>query len=95
MIIRINVSTVRLVGRSTQGVRLMNPYGEDRLVSIAKVEREEEVLVEGDGGDGDLVENLGTGIEAAADADLADEDLEGFEGDESEISGEDDPETVH
>jgi DNA gyrase subunit A len=70
MIIRINVSGVRLVGRSTQGVRLMNLHGEDRLVAIAKVEREEEVLVEGigvdegiggnggndgnDGGDGDL-----------------------------------------
>jgi DNA gyrase subunit A len=98
MIIRINVSTVRLVGRSTQGVRLMNPYGEDRLVSIAKVEREEEVLVEGDGGDGDLaeelggVENLGAGIEAVADTDLADEELESFEPDEPD---EDDPETVH
>ena len=52
MIIRINVSGVRVVGRSTQGVKLMNLSAEDRLVSIAKVEREEEALVEGEGGDG-------------------------------------------
>ena len=100
MIIRINVSGVRLVGRSTQGVRLMNPYGEDKLVAIAKVEREEEVLVEGDGSDG----NGGNGgdgepvtevfapeleLEAAPEEDfeepLEDEDLGDDEG----------PETVH
>ena len=52
MIIRINVSGVRVVGRSTMGVKLMNLSADDRLVSIAKVEREEEALVEGEGGDG-------------------------------------------
>jgi len=50
MIIRINVSGVRVVGRSTMGVKLMNLSTDDRLVSIAKVEREEEALVEGEGG---------------------------------------------
>ncbi|HEX7181728.1 MAG TPA: DNA gyrase subunit A [Thermoanaerobaculia bacterium] len=58
MIIRINVSGVRVVGRSTQGVKLMNLYGEDRLCAVAKVEREEEAMAEvggaDDGGDGDL-----------------------------------------
>jgi DNA gyrase subunit A len=52
MIIRINVSGVRVVGRSTMGVKLMNLSTDDRLVSIAKVEREEEAMVEGEGGDG-------------------------------------------
>ncbi len=96
MIIRINVSGVRLVGRSTQGVRLMNLYGEDRLVAIAKVEREEEVLVEptegmegieGNGGDDPLAEVFAPELEleAAPEEDLDDEPLD----------DEEDPETVH
>jgi DNA gyrase subunit A len=101
MIIRINVSGVRVVGRSTQGVRLMNLSGEDRLVSTAKVEREEEALVEANGGDGgngdgDLAETLEPELLLEAipedDLDLEGEEGEGFEGDE----GEDEPdETVH
>jgi DNA gyrase subunit A len=96
MIIRINVSGVRLVGRSTQGVRLMNLQGEDRLVAIAKVEREEEVLVEGDGEDGgdgnggDLTAEAFAPelvLEGAPEEDLGDEPL-----DEAEDEG---PETVH
>jgi DNA gyrase subunit A len=99
MIIRMNVSGVRLVGRSTQGVRLMNLSGEDRLVSTAKVEREEEALVEaanggdvGDGGDGDgdLVETFEPELllEASPEDELeAEEELE---------DGETEPdETVH
>jgi DNA gyrase subunit A len=56
MIIRINVAGVRVVGRSTQGVKLMDLEGEDRLVAVAKVAREEEEELEvaaggpGDGG---------------------------------------------
>jgi DNA gyrase subunit A len=102
MIIRINVSGVRVVGRSTQGVRLMNLAGEDRLVSTAKVEREEEALVEatgGDGGDGDgdLTETLEPELllEAAPEDDL---DLEGDEGEsfeEDEGDGGPPDETVH
>ena len=95
MIIRINVSGVRLVGRSTQGVRLMNLYGEDRLVAIAKVEREEEVLVEGNGDGGDGIDGeaqafapeleLEAAPEDLADEDLTEEDLhsEDTEGDET------------
>jgi DNA gyrase subunit A len=101
MIIRINVSGVRLVGRSTQGVRLMNLHGEDRLVAIAKVEREEEVLVEGDGsdggdggngGDGDLVaEAFAPELMLEATPEEGDEDLT-----DDNLDPEDDgPETVH
>src|SRR5215210_1157850 len=102
MIIRINVSGVRVVGRSTQGVRLMNLAGEDRLVSTAKVEREEEALVEangGDGGDGDgdLAEVLEPELLLEAipedDLDLEAEEGEGFEDDEGDGGPPD--ETVH
>jgi DNA gyrase subunit A len=50
-IIRINVDATRVIGRSTQGVKLMDLGGEDKLVAMAKVaEREEEEAVE-EGGD--------------------------------------------
>jgi DNA gyrase subunit A len=42
MIIRLNVSNIRLIGRSTQGVRLMDLEGEDRLVAVAKLEEQDE-----------------------------------------------------
>jgi DNA gyrase subunit A len=51
MIIRINVAGVRLVGRSTQGVKLMDLEPADRLVGVAKLAGEEE-LEGGDGGGG-------------------------------------------
>ena len=99
MIIRMNVSGVRLVGRSTQGVRLMNLSGEDRLVSTAKVEREEEALVEangGDGGDGegDLAETFEPELLLEA---SPEDELEGLEGEEELEDGEPEPpdETVH
>ncbi len=96
MIIRINVSGVRVVGRSTQGVRLMNLSGEDRLVSTAKVEREEEALVEADGGDGDgdLAETLEPELmlEVAPEDEL---DLEGEEGESFEDDEGEPDETVH
>ena len=40
MIMRINVAGVRLVGRSTQGVKLMDLEPEDRLVSMARLAEE-------------------------------------------------------
>ncbi|MGB6851822.1 MAG: DNA gyrase subunit A [Thermoanaerobaculia bacterium] len=46
-IIRINVEGVRLSGRSTQGVKLMDLGDKDRLVAVAKLgEQEEEVDLE-------------------------------------------------
>ncbi|HEY9423113.1 MAG TPA: DNA gyrase subunit A [Thermoanaerobaculia bacterium] len=53
MIIRLNVSGVREVGRSAQGVRLMNLYEEDRIVAVAKLaEQDEETEIELAKGDG-------------------------------------------
>jgi DNA gyrase subunit A len=50
MIIRTAVDAIREIGRSTQGVRLINLEGEDRLVAIAKVVEREDV--NGEGGEG-------------------------------------------
>jgi DNA gyrase subunit A len=47
MIIRLNVSGVREVGRSAQGVKLMNLYDDDRIVAVAKLaEQDEETEIE-------------------------------------------------
>ncbi len=105
MIIRINVSGVRVVGRSTMGVKLMNLSTDDRLVSIAKVEREEEAMVEGEGGGSPALLEAGEiepelELEAADDmtdlGDLGDfTDLDEDDGNEDD-GGEGGPdETVH
>jgi DNA gyrase subunit A len=39
--IRINVKNVRVMGRTTQGVRLMNMSGEEKIVGVAKIVSEE------------------------------------------------------
>jgi len=47
-IIRIQVADLRVIGRSTQGVKLMDLEGEDRLVAVAKVaERESDAETNG------------------------------------------------
>jgi len=48
-IIRIHVGDIRVIGRSTQGVKVMDLEGEDRLVAIAKV-------AERDNGEGEAEE---------------------------------------
>lgn len=40
--LRINMQDVRIMGRSTQGVRLVNLHGQDHLVAIQKIEHIEE-----------------------------------------------------
>ncbi len=52
MIIRINVAAVRLVGRSTQGVKLMDLDPGDRLVAVASLAEEEKLEGDGEGGPG-------------------------------------------
>ncbi|WP_395802645.1 DNA gyrase subunit A [Daejeonella sp.] len=42
IVIRIGVSDLRVMGRATQGVRLITLKGDDSIASIAKVEHEEE-----------------------------------------------------
>jgi DNA gyrase subunit A len=100
MIIRLNVSNVREVGRSAQGVKLMNLDPEDCIVAVAKLaEKDEEteiVLAKGDGGPVPAEMELEAGDEPddADDSDdlaILDDDAD-FEGDGDD---EDDPETVH
>ncbi|HSK75592.1 MAG TPA: DNA gyrase subunit A [Thermoanaerobaculia bacterium] len=101
MIIRLNVSGVREVGRSTQGVRLMNLDAEDQIVAVAKLaEKDEETEIElakSEGGDGPMAAELE--LEATDEpeemggvVDVADL---GF-GEEPEEEPEDEgPETIH
>jgi DNA gyrase subunit A len=103
MIIRLNVSGVREVGRSAQGVRLMNLDAEDRIVAVAKLgEKDEETEIElakSDGGDGPMAAELEL---EAADEELEEDLLLDAAGDLGEVdeTGEEDaedegPETVH
>lgn len=47
IVIRIAVSELRVMGRATQGVRLISLKGDDEIASVAKVEHEEEPELEG------------------------------------------------
>jgi DNA gyrase subunit A len=54
VIIRIAVSELRVMGRATQGVRLITLKGNDEIASVANVEHEEDeeiTLTEGEGGE--------------------------------------------
>jgi len=62
-IIRLNVSGVRVIGRSTQGVKLMDLDEEDRLVAAAKLAERDEELPEGEEGEGGEGEGEGEGGE--------------------------------
>ncbi|HEX4964872.1 MAG TPA: DNA gyrase subunit A [Thermoanaerobaculia bacterium] len=101
MIIRLNVSGVREVGRSAQGVRLMNLDEGDRIVAVAKLaEKDEETEIE-------LAKDEGGPMPAeleleAVEGDETDDvlealDIAGFEADDEEgDEGEGGPdETVH
>jgi DNA gyrase subunit A len=47
VMIRLRMDDLRVMGRATQGVRLINLKGNDTIASVAKVPRsEEEVVVE-------------------------------------------------
>ena len=99
MIIRLNVSGVREVGRSAQGVRLMNLDPEDRIVAVAKLaEKDEETEIElakGDGGP--MAAELELEAAEEGDDDLQILDTAGFEeaGDDEEDEDGGPDETVH
>ena len=46
MAIRLPVSDLRVMGRATQGVRLINIKGNDSIAAVAKVMKEDEQLPE-------------------------------------------------
>jgi DNA gyrase subunit A len=66
--IRLNVSTISLLGRATQGVKVINLKGDDQIASVARVEVEstDEISVDED-------ENLDNDMENLT---LSDDDLE-------------------
>ncbi len=75
-IIRLNVEDIRVIGRSTQGVKLMDLEGEDRLVGVAKLAESDDEDGDGghgsDGSDGESTESAETieaieGIESESD----------------------------
>jgi DNA gyrase subunit A len=47
--IRMNVANLRVMGRATQGVRLINLKGNDSIAAVAKVVKEEEEIASEDG----------------------------------------------
>ena len=74
--IRMEVSDLRVMGRATQGVRLINIKGNDSIAAVTKVMREEEV-VEGIEGETDDLEN-------ATDTIVQDEETETTEEEKTE-----------
>jgi DNA gyrase subunit A len=46
MTIRMQVSDLRVMGRATQGVRLINIKGNDSIAAVTKVMREEEEIID-------------------------------------------------
>ena len=48
MAIRLPVSDLRVMGRATQGVRLINIKGNDSIAAVAKVMKEDEQLPGGE-----------------------------------------------
>ena len=60
--IRMSVDSLRVMGRATQGVKLINLKGEDSIAAVAKVMKEEDSLEEGQETDGETPA-AGTNIE--------------------------------
>ncbi len=72
--IRMQVSDLRVMGRATQGVRLINIRENDSIAAVTKVIREDEVIEETP--DGDTVLN----VEAISNPEIADDIMEGTTG---------------
>jgi DNA gyrase subunit A len=60
IIIRIAISELRTMGRATQGVKLISLKENDEIASVAKIEREEEELAEGESNEADSSEESDT-----------------------------------
>ncbi|WP_316788395.1 DNA gyrase subunit A [Pedobacter frigoris] len=81
IVIRIVVSELRVMGRATQGVRLINLKGNDEIASVARIEHEEEE-VEGD----EVVESHVVADGEELEIDTTDE-IEETSGDDEEEEG--------
>lgn len=57
MAIRMSVSELRVMGRATQGVRLINIKGNDSIAAVAKVMKDDENETESEVNDTDTITN--------------------------------------
>ena len=57
MAIRMSVSELRVMGRATQGVRLINIKGNDSIAAVAKVMKDDENETESEANDTDTITN--------------------------------------
>jgi DNA gyrase subunit A len=56
-----SVESLRVMGRATQGVKLINLKGDDQIAAVAKVMKEEDTIEENEGATDDSTD--GTNIE--------------------------------
>ena len=80
IVIRIVVSQLRVMGRATQGVRLINLKGNDAIASVAKIEHEDDAEINEDA----IVANPESEENVVADAEEADDSVDEVEGDDVE-----------
>lgn len=74
MAIRMHISDIRVMGRSAQGVRLINLKGKEIIAAVAKIPRseDEEDIEDVEGIDGDPIDN-GTEIDDSTEIDTTEE----------------------
>jgi DNA gyrase subunit A len=61
--IRMSVEDLRVMGRATQGVRLINIKGSDSIAAVAKVMKDEDTVEETDINDLDVSPENGTALD--------------------------------
>ena len=89
--IRMEVSDLRVMGRATQGVRLINIKGTDSIAAVTKVIREDEEEIEAAIEQAAEIDENGEIVKPSISDDIADEDeLEEDELDEDDSEDEDD-----
>jgi DNA gyrase subunit A len=80
IVIRIVVSQLRVMGRATQGVRLINLKGNDAIASVAKIEHEDDAEINEDA----IVANPEAEEIAPTDVEEADDTVDEVEGEDQE-----------
>jgi DNA gyrase subunit A len=95
IVIRIVVSQLRVMGRATQGVRLINLKGNDAIASVAKIEHEDDAEISEDAVvvDPEAEENLVAGTEEADEEAGEESEEEELEGGEEEAGDDEEEET--
>lgn len=91
LIIRLGIDDLRVMGRATQGVRLINLRDNDSIAAVAKVAFEEEAVIDDEVGletDDQTLESLNDDVDDIIDAEVSEEPPTAAEGEESkEVDG--------